>query len=646
MKSRRFPRLAPCLLWLGILVVYPLVCSSAVILAQAAQTAPAQQDEIKARYTKMEQLIPMRDGAKLFTSIYLPRDSSQKYPFMMSRTPYSVAPYGANEYKTALGPSPLFMREGFIFVYQDVRGRNYSEGDFKWMAPYKPKKNGPADVDESTDTYDTIDWLVKNIPNNNGRVGIWGISYPGHYTAQAIIDAHPALKAASPQAPMADNYLGDDMHHNGTLFLSHAFNFLTRGNFGLKREKPGDRSSLDFTHGTPDGYRFFLEMGPLANANNKFLHGRNAFWNLWMEHGDYDAYWKAQNVPQHLTHVRPAVLTVGGWFDSEDLPGPLAIYHAVEKNNPKAWNSLVMGPWRHGGWARDTGASLGDISFGSNTGEYYQANIELPFFMSFLKGDGQNKLPEAFVFETGANQWRQYAQWPPADTQAVSLYPAGNGKLALTAPAGQEAYDEYISDPNKPVPFNRDISIGMTNDYMTDDQRHAATRPDVLVYEGDALAEDMTLAGPVKVDLYVSTTGTDADFVVKLIDVFPGHTEGKGAKGTPLGHYQMLIRGEPFRAKYRNGFDQPRPLKPGEVTHIAFAMPDINHTFKKGHRMMIQVQSTWFPLVDRNPQKFIDIYRAATEADFQKAAHRVHRGGKYSTRLTIQALKRSLSAGR
>jgi putative CocE/NonD family hydrolase len=605
------------------------------LFAQAPAQAPSA-DTVKAKYTKMETYITMRDGAKLFTSIYIPKDQSQKYPFMMQRTPYSVSPYGADAYKSALGPSPLFQQEGFIFVYQDVRGRWNSEGDFKWMTPYKPKKSSPTDVDESTDTYDTIDWLVKNIANNNGRVGVWGISFPGHYAAQTLNDSHPALRAVSPQAPMGDNWLGDDMHHNGAFWLPHAFNFIS--GFGKPRKGPTTVGQPGFRHPTPDGYKFFLEMGSLANANEKYLKNEIAIWNEWMTHGDYDEYWQAQNVPQHLKNVKPsiAVMTVGGWFDAEDVQGPLKIYEAIEKNNPKTYNTLVFGPWFHGGWSRGDGSFLGDIQFGSKTSEYYRENIEFPFFNFFLKDKGENKLPEAYVFNTGANKWATMAEWPPKNVEAKNVYLDASGKLSFTAPTAGDCFAEYISDPNKPVPFINKTSIGMTREYMVDDQRFAATRPDVVVFQTEALAEDMTVAGPIKVSLDVSTTGTDSDFIVKVIDVYPDNASDNNPNpaGVRMGAYQMMVRGEPMRAKYRNSWSKPEAMVSGKKTKVEYTMPDIFHTWQKGHRLMIQVQSTWFPLVDRNPQKFLNIY-AAKDSDFQKATQRVY----CSSNVALRVLK-------
>ncbi|HMV86917.1 MAG TPA: CocE/NonD family hydrolase [Blastocatellia bacterium] len=602
----------------------------ALVVPLLAFTVQAQEAfNVKEHYTKAEYQISMRDGVKLFTSVYVPKDASQKYPMIMQRTPYSVAPYGPDNYRGQLGPSPLFAKEGFIFVYQDVRGRNMSEGDFAWMRPFKPKKASATDADETTDTWDTIEWLLKNIPNNNGRVGMWGISYPGHYSAQALIDPHPALKAVSPQAPMADNWLGDDMHHNGALFLPHAFNFII--NFGRPRTGPGVAQFSRFDHGTADGYKFFLEMGALPNAQ-KYMKNENRYWNEWMEHGDYDEYWQAQNVPQHLKKVTPAVMTVGGWFDAEDVQGPLWIYREIEKNNPKAWNVLVEGPWCHGCWSRRDASALGGVKFGSNTSAFYQENIEFPFFLHFLKDKGEMKLPEAYVFESGSNVWKTYESWPPKNVVEKSLYLEAGGKLSFDPPKAANAYDEYVSDPNKPVPHLNRITPDMTYEYMTDDQRFSANRTDVLVYQTDVLTEDVTIAGEILSDLYASTSGTDSDFVVKLIDVFPARTQDQ------MDGYQMLVRGEPMRAKYRNGWAKPEALKPNAVTHVPFKMPDVNHTFKKGHRIMIHIQSSWFPLVDRNPQKFMNIYKAS-DTDFQKATQRIYRSGKFPSRLKVGVLK-------
>jgi putative CocE/NonD family hydrolase len=606
---------------------------SAVICVLLLLTASnAQRDDavVKAYYTKTEQQITMRDGVKLFTAIYTPRDTSQKYPIMLNRTPYSVAPYGPNAYRDALGPSEHFQNEKFIFVYQDVRGRLMSEGQFVDMRPHIAKKSGSKDIDESTDTYDTIEWLVKNVPNNNGRVGMWGISYPGFYTSMGVIDAHPALKAASPQAPIADWFIGDDFHHNGTLFLPHTFNFFS--SFGLPRPKPtteGQRRR--FEHGTQDGYRFFLDLGPLSNANTKYLKNEIAFWNEILGHPNYDDFWQARNIRPHLRNIKPAVMTVGGWFDAEDLFGALNTYKTIEETNPGARNTIVMGPWFHGGWSRSDGDLLGSVSFGQKTSLTYRETVELPFFNCLLKDKCDRQLPEAMMFETGSNQWRTYDSWPPRNVQSRDIFLDANGSLTST-PGSASAFDEYVSDPARPVPFINNIAIGMTREYMVDDQRFAATRPDVLVYQSPVLDRDVTFAGPIKATLYVSTSGTDSDFVVKLIDVFPNDAPEK------MAGYQMLVRGEPMRARFRNSFSKPEAMVPGQVTKVEFTLPDVNHAFQRGHRVMIQIQSSWFPLVDRNPQKFVDIYRA-TEADFQKATQRVYHGGGNASRLSVSVLR-------
>ncbi len=594
--------------------------------------------EVKANYTKREQLIPMRDGVKLFTSIYIPRDQSQTYPIMFTRTPYSVAPYGPEQYKPALGPSLFLQNEKYIFVYQDVRGKFMSEGEYVDVRPHKPKKSGPKDIDESTDTYDTLEWLLKNVPNNNGRAGMWGISYPGFYTSMGVIDAHPALKAASPQAPIADWFIGDDFHHNGALFLPHAFNFLST--VGKPRPKLTTEFPPRFQHGTPDGYRFFLDMGPLANANRKYLKGEVQFWNEMMEHPNYDSFWQARNVRPHLRNIKPAVMTVGGWFDAEDLFGALNTYKTIEETNPGIRNTLVMGPWFHGGWARGEGEFLGDIHFGAKTSLAYQETIELPFFNCLLKDKCEGQLAEATVFETGSNTWRRYESWPPKNAESRDLYLTANGGLAFAPDKTVAGFDEYVSDPARPVPFINSPAIGMTREYMVEDQRFASQRPDVLVYQTPILDRDLTVAGPIKATLFVSTTGTDSDFIVKLIDVFPNSTPDPDPNpaGVVMGGYQMLVRGEPMRARFRNSYSTPEPMTPGKVTKIEFTLPDVNHAFLRGHRIMIQIQSSWFPLVDRNPQKFLDINRAK-ESDFQKATQRVYRSAPNSSRITVNALK-------
>ncbi len=529
------------------------------------------------------------------------------------------------------------MREGYIFVYQDVRGTFLSEGEFEDVRPFNPAKRSASDIDEASDTYDTIAWLLANIPNNNGRVGMWGVSYPGFYVATALHDPHPALKAASPQAPIADWFLGDDDHHNGALFLLDCFSFNTF--FGMPRPQPTQNQFKSFDFGTPDAYQYFLRGGTVANLM-KYFKGENRYINDVLRHGTYDEFWQARSVLPHLKKVTPAVLTVGGWFDAEDLYGPLKVYEAIEKNNPGAVNHLVMGPWSHGQWAGGAGDSLGNIRFDANTSAWYRENVELPFFNHYLKDKGAAKLPEATVFRTGANEWKEYAQWPPKELQARSLYFQEKGRLSFEAPTDANGVDEYLSDPAKPVPYTNEISNSRGAGYMIEDQRFAARRPDVLVYETDPLPEEMTLAGPVLADLFVSTTGTDADFIVKLIDVYPDNAPNNSPRGAQvrMGGFQMLVRAEVMRGKFRNSFSKPEPFAPNRTAEVKVAMNDIHHTFKAGHRIMVQVQSSWFPLVDRNPQKFVDIY-SATEADFQKATHRIHRSARWSSHLKVGQLR-------
>ena len=604
------------------------------LLAFAPLAFPQGAEYVKANYTKYEYQIPMRDGKRLFTSVYVPKDQSVKYPIMLSRTPYSVSPYGEDKYKSDLGPSPLFGKDGFIFVYQDVRGRMMSEGEFVNMTPHKDVKRGTQDIDESSDTYDTIDWLVKNIPNNNGRVGTWGISYPGFYTAAGMIDAHPAHKAASPQAPITDWFTGDDFHRNGALYLPHAFNFLAT--FGKARPEPTSKSRATFEHGTPDGYSYFLKLGPLFNANEKVFKNEIAFWNDMMRHGSYDEFWQSRNLRPHIKNIKPAVMTVGGWFDTENLYGSLQVYQNVERSSPGANNILVMGPWVHGGWSRSDGEALGAVKFNAKTAVFYREKIELPFFQHHLKEKPDPKLPEAYVFETGTNLWRRHDAWPPKNTRPRELYLQAGGKLSFSEPQEANAFDEYISDPAKPVPYVLDISNAMTKEHMVADQRFAATRPDVLVYETDALTEDLTIVGPIKPVLHVSTTGTDSDWIVKVIDVYPDDLDAPDA-AVKLGGYQQLLRGEVFRGKFRNSFEKPEPFEPGVPAKVAFSMNDVNHTFRRGHRVMVQIQSTWFPIVDRNPQKFLDINNAK-EADFQKATERVYRGRTMPSHIGVLVL--------
>ncbi len=652
--------------------------------ARAQGPDDANAAYIRSHYTKYEERIPMRDGVKLFTAIYVPNDAGagKTYPILFERTPYAVMPYGADQYRPVIGPSPAYERDGFIFVLQDVRGRFLSEGTFVNMRPESTPD--PGETDESTDTYDTIDWLIHHVAGNNGKVGMWGISYPGFYAAAGAIHSHPALVAVSPQAPIAD-WFWDDMHHNGAFVLPLSFDFFSI--FGQPRPEPTSERADFFDHGTQDGYDFFLGLGPLSNANTRYFHDQVAFWNAMTEHPNYDEFWQSRNILPNLQGVGAAVMTVGGWFDTEDLYGPLATYRAIERQNPGISNVLVMGPWPHGGWARSDGRKLGEADFGFETSAYYRDHVELPFFRHYLKGAEDPHLPEALVFETGANRWRRFDAWPPHGIEQRTLYLGGGHGLgfdppadsaALAAPAapdgmaetppaadgsasapdgggmagspgsaspGEEASDAFVSDPSKPVPYTMEITTHWARDYMTEDQRFAAWRPDVLVYESEPLADDLTLAGPMTADLWVSTTGRDADWVVKVIDVFP-EDEPRFVEKRPvpedgdLRGVQRLVRAEVMRGRFRESFERPVPFEPGEVTRVSFELHDILHTFLRGHRLMVQVQSTWFPFIDRNPQGWVPNIFAASEADFIPATHRVYRSAEHPSGIHVGVLPR------
>ena len=609
--------------------------------------ARRQLEYTRAHYAKYDYHIPMRDGIRLFTSVYVPKDRSQAYPILIKRTPYSIAPYGIDNYPPVLGPSEVMEKEGFIFVYQDVRGRFLSEGVFADMPDHKTSLAGPTDTDEATDTYDTIDWLVKNVPNNNGRVGIYGISYPGFFAAFGMINAHPALVAASPQAPVGDVANGDDAFHNGAFFLAANFGF-----YAVFKPRPDGPHRPErwtrFDYGTPDAYDFFLKMGPLSNSNDKYFKNENPYWNANLEHPNYDEYWQARSLVPHMKNIKPAVLFVGGWFDAEDLAGPLKLFYALEKNGPLGPNTIVMGPWLHGGWADMDGDRLGNLRFGSKTGEFYRQHIELPFFVHHLKGKGDGlktskeaAVPKAWVFATGINEWRKFDAWPPRETREMTLYLCPGGKLSFDPPSPEEqTYNEYISDPTKPVPVIGHIGDGMPGDYMTEDQRFASRRPDVLVYETEPLDRDIVIAGPITPALKVSTSGTDSDFVDKLIDVSPNEYPDPvpNPARIRMGGYQQLVRGEPFRGKFRKSLEKPEPFVPNQPEKIEFVMPDAYHAFRPGHRIMVQIQSSWFPLTDRNPQKFMDIPKA-NESDFVKAVERVFLGGPDGSRIRILVLQ-------
>lgn len=602
-----------------------------------------QTYDVKAHYQKAEYDVPMRDGVKLHTMVYTPRRADGKLPFLILRTPYGTGPYGDQAYGRHLGPSPHsfeFEEEGFIFVFQDVRGKFKSEGEFTVMRPYTPNKTGKQ-TDESSDTYDTIEWLLKNIANNNGRAGLWGISYPAFQTVMGMIDAHPALKAASPQASPADMFIGDDFHHNGAFRLTYTFSWLA-GNARI-RKGPSESRGERFDPGTPDGYRFFLELGPLSNVNKKYFLDQVPEWNTYMQHPDYDDYWRKQNFLAYLKNITLPVLNVAGWFDAEDFYGPLAIYQQIEKTTPNK-SILVVGPFSHGGWNRHPdGNSLGNIRFDGEPAVYFRQHVQFPFFRYYLKNKGELKLPEALVYETGSNKWRSYDHWPPRErTVERKLYFHAGGKLSFTPPTEdhQNGVDSYVSDPAKPVPFSSETRFTQGHLWMVEDQRFAATRPDVLVYETDELTEDLTISGHIIAKLFASTSGTDSDFVVKLIDVYPGNAPDNDPNpaGVRMGHFQMLLSGEVFRAKYRQSYSKPEPMTPHQPTALEIDLRDKAHRFLKGHRVMVHVQSSWFPVIDRNPQVFTDIYKAK-ESDFNKAMQKIYRSKELSSHLVVSVIE-------
>jgi uncharacterized protein len=615
-----------------------------VVGCMNAQTI--NEEWIKANYNKKEYKITMRDGVKLFTCVHHPKNNSEKHPVIMIRSPYSCAPYGEDKFMPRLWATSIreYMKENYIVVVQDVRGRWMSEGEYMDVRPFKATKKTKKDVDEASDTYDAIDWLVKNIPHNNGNVGVFGVSYPGFYSTMAALSGHPALKAVSPQAPVTEWFLGDDFHHNGVFMIMDAFGFYY--SFGRPHPEPTTIGPKGYTFPIDDKYEFYLKTGALKNFT-KIMGDSIKFWNELMAHPNYDDWWKARDARRVCQNIKPAVLVVGGTFDAEDCYGAWNLYKAIEKQCPATNNKLVMGPWFHGGWSKGDGSHLGNVRFGAKTSEYYQKNIEVPFFNYYLKGQGDaNKIAEATVFFTGTNEWKTFETWPPKIVQNLPVYLNSDNKLSFTAPQSQESFSRYISDPNKPVPYTELPGEHRTKEYMSDDQRFAARRPDVLVFETEELKEDLVLGGVVSADLKVAITGTDCDFVVKVIDVFPPKFKydslyccGEENNEYLMGGYQMLVRGEIMRGKFRNSFEKPEPFEPGKVSTVKFDLPDVSHTFQKGHKLMIQIQSSWFPLADRNPQQFIDIYNC-DDKDFVKAEVKVFHDKEHASNIVLPILKK------
>jgi uncharacterized protein len=595
-------------------------------------------NSMRDKYNKQEVYITMRDGIRLFTSIYTPKNDSIRHPMLLNRTPYDIEGGGPDRYNSYFQLYSRFTREGYIMVFQDVRGKFMSEGTFEDVRPIMVDKKSNKDIDESTDTWDTVDWLIKNVKNNNGNVGIFGISYPGFYSTMGLINAHPAVKAVSPQAPVTAWFMGDDIHHNGAFFLLDCFPFDYW--FGQPRRTLTRVENRNFVWPTSDNYEFFLSAGAIRNLAPKYLGDSVRFWKETFAHPNFDDFWKSRDPQQYLKNVIPAVLTVGGWFDAEDLYGTLHTYKSIEKQNSSSTkNYLIMGPWYHSQWMFGRATNVGNIYWGVDANLQF-ADEEVNFFDYYLMDKGVLNIPEATIFVTGSNEWRTFETWPPANVVEKSIYLMAGENASFSAPSGKAGYNEYISDPMHPVPYTADIHTRRTTAYMTDDQRFASRRPDVMVYQTDVLTEDITLTGPLTADLFVSTTGTDADFIVKLIDVLPPDAKASPDQNVkvPLGGYQMLVRSEVFRGKYRNSFEKPEPFRPGKITEVKYSIPDVAHTFKKGHRIMIQVQNSWFPLVDRNPQKFVDIY-TCSDSDFRKATMRIYHDAAHPSHLKVTVLK-------
>jgi putative CocE/NonD family hydrolase len=621
--------------------------------AQFRQRFLADTVYSREHYTKQEVQIPMRDGVKLHTVLYIPKDADRvRYPILLNRTPYSAGPYGPTKFRLRFNPNGYLVHEGYIFAIQDVRGRYLSEGTFEDVRPQLVGKASKKATDESTDTYDTIEYLTKKGPKNNGRVGQLGISYPGFYTTVGLLSRHPALKASSPQAPVT-NWFWDDDHHNGAYFLTGTMGFWS--NFGQPRPQPQAHYPDGPQMNTPDGYAFYQQLGPLKNVNEQYFHGQYKHWNDLVAHPNYDDFWQARDPRPHLRNLKAAVLVVGGFNDAEDLFGTLHTYEAIEKQNAGLSNRFVWGPWVHGGWSSTTGEMVGNVAYGPSPSLWYQQNIEAPFFKSYLKdanpGAALASLPEATVFEGGTNRWRAFDAWPPKQAQAKTLYFRQAGGLSFSPPTDGNnerrraevnfEFDQFVSDPAHPVPYTEATAPSMTREYMTDDQRFASRRPDVLTYQTEPLEADMTLAGPILAKLQVATSGTDADWVVKIIDVYPDDTpdNARTAPGVHLAGYQQMVRSEVMRGRFRDSFSQPKPFVANEVTAVPFTVQDLMHTFKKGHRLMVQVQSTWFPLVDRNPQTYVPNIYEANETDFKAQTHKLYHNPSHASQLVVSVLQ-------
>ena len=620
------------------------LCLMLITLSLSAQDIT--REWVERNYTKREVMIPMRDGVKLFTAIYEPINAGKLTPIMMSRTPYQASPYGEGYSPTLWGKLRNYVREKYVIVLQDVRGRWMSEGDFVDVRPFIENKQSNQDIDEASDTYDTAEWLVNNV-QCNGSIGVLGTSYPGFYTTMAGLSGHPAVKAVAPQAPVTDWWMGDDYHHHGVLMITDMLNFVGQY-FGRPRPVPTKTQSRMAPFFLDDEYSFFLRK-KTNKALTELMGDSIAFWKDLMAHPNYDAFWQARDPRPHLHDVKPAVLVVGGLFDAEDCYGTWGTYKSLKALSPQTQTQLIMGPWFHGAWERDRGNHLGDIYFGANTSEYYLNDVEFPFFQYYLNGVGPKPDLDNHIkmYITGADEWKQFDAWPPKNSKETKIYLHEGGKLSTQAPKQSKSFSAYTSDPDHPVPYTDEINRGKTREYMTHDQRFASRRPDVLTFYSEPMTEDLTFTGEITADLLVSISTTDADFVVKVIDEFPedfSYPQSYAQRfndGQPLttlmGSYQMLVRGEVMRGRYRNSFEFPEAFKPGKITQVRFALPDIAHCFKKGHRMVVQIQSTWFPLNDLNPQQFIDITQA-DEKDFIKSDIRIYHDKAHPSSITMHQL--------
>lgn len=590
-------------------------------------------------YVKRECSIPMRDGVRLFTAIYSPRSQTRTSPIMLRRTPYGCHPYGETRYAPldAVSPSPLLVPAGYVFVVQDVRGCFMSEGEWVHMRPFAEHDGDPSRIDESTDAFDTIAWLLDNVSSHNGRVGMWGASYPGFYAAAALVDSHPALKAVSPAAPQADWFF-EDVHQNGAFRLADVFGFLAE--LGWPRAGPGDEEPSSEIPSFDDAYRFFLDLGPISNINRLYFRDRIAIWNEIIAHPDYDDFWQKRNLLPHLRNARPATLTVGGWFDESNLYGSMNVFETLRASHPRGSHSLVVGPWQHTGWETDDDA-FGDVRFGRNTGLHFQREMLVPFFERHLREDNPQDEAAIHAFDTGVHEWRRFDAWPPRDARPRGLFLHADGMLADARPADHDrtAFNEYVSDPVNPVPFTAEVTADTPARYMTEDQHFAACRPDVLVYRTERLEEDISAVGPVTVDLWVSTSETAADWVVKIIDVHPaGDAERPSTPEAPADH-EMLVRAGVLRGRFRESFTDPKPFIPGRPTRVSFDLLDVCHTFRRGHRVMVQIQSSWFPLIDRNPQTYVANIFSADALAFVPATHRVYCSEQRPSQIRLTTLQ-------